>query len=358
MASYTAFKRFSIFAALLAIPPSVAASRGLSVPTGHPSVSEADILSRLEFDLTSRLSRMGPNHRGHVALRFYRISGDARYVADAKAYYAVLRKYFRRYVRIAGNEERAEKKSQRLILSIPPGEKRAERAMVLGKYPDFEFVKRVLYVAYQAENLGMSDGPDAQVLSELKDYLKKRPFDAMLADPDVLSRHAADAVNMVYYLKDLGIADVEREFTARFKTVFMAADDAELSPLEYREKIYGLTHFVIAGSDYYQRFVPAEKYAWVLDYFAKHASRVIARAKPDAIAEVGLCFKLAGLKDHPVVARTRSEVARFYDPKRGIIATPWSKNDRNTAQHRDTVAYLLFKDFDRLYPGPDLSQLP
>lgn len=320
----------------------------MSVATPQP------VLARLESDLKAQLRSLPKDKRGHLALRLYRTSGDDRYLADLRSYAGFLLKYLRAHAESLERPGYIAGKSRELVSNAKNSQKRAARAVLLQKDPDFTFRKRVLFLMYQIKSFGLAEASPAD-FSKLIAWLGKADYVAILTDPEVLRFHTTAAVNMVYYLKDLGIVDVEQPFAKAFREHFTEAADKNLSAREYQNKIYGLTHFIIDGSRYYQELVSPRKYAWILDYFSRHRERVLSRAKPDSLAEIGLCFKLAGRKKDPLVGKIQEVLVGLYDAKKRVITSSWSKNDRKGAEHRGIVAYMLLKDWDRLYSGPDLG---
>ncbi|MDX1464817.1 MAG: DUF3541 domain-containing protein, partial [Halomonas sp.] len=187
------------------------------------------------------------------------------------------------------------------------------------------------------------------------DYLASVDFRAFLLDPQVMAVYAAQVANLVYYLEDLGVTDLREEVASAFRHQYPPAQDARLSTAEYRNKIYGMTHFVIAASDYYQKPVDAEEFGWVLDEFAAGLDRILRDTKEDIYTEVGVSFLLAGQEDHPAVRRLRNALLDAYDPVARMVPSEQGGTDLARGEHRNVLAIMLLDWPGRLYPGPTLA---
>jgi N-acyl-D-amino-acid deacylase len=159
----------------------------------------------------------------------------------------------------------------------------------------------------------------------------------------------------VFWLKRIDVADLEAEYTRAFQTVFMSDDDDRIPSADYQNKLYGLTHFIIADSHYYQRTLPPEKHRWILDYFDRHILEILSWSKPDIVAEIAMCFNLCGLRDHRVVRMAEEYLARAFDPALGYIPSETGSIDFSNSEHRNALAYLVLADWDSLHEGPHLD---
>lgn len=188
--------------------------------------------------------------------------------------------------------------------------------------------------------------------------LRKIDFAAYLTRRDVIRVYAAQAVNYVYYLHDLGIADLRSDYRRAFREVFPDADDDDLTGLEYKDKVYGLTHFIFASSGYYQHYVDESEFQWVLDYFSMHIDRVIEDTKEDIVAEVGVCFCLAGRKDDPAAQKCRDAILSSVNDERGMIPSVSGDYSLDKGEHRNVLAIMLLSWPDDLHPGPSFRDRP
>lgn len=339
------FSRFFLAILVFLIP---ACTRSPEIP-----VSAREAADRIQELYERRSGELKPQIRAHFKLRLYRSSGDSRYREDARGYAQSLRSYLEVHQSKLAQSGYIEATALRFLSKEGQSPKHQMRRRALEKHPLYPFYHRLVYLLYQSQSLGLdAQAPEFQPAMQA---LRAYNFRGVLMDEAIITYHAAEAANTVYYLKSLKILDMEQEFSARFRQVFMNGPDERLGRVEYENKLYGLTHIVIAASDYYQHVVPVEKFSWVLDYFSENIDMILIRAKWDVIAEVGLCFRLAGIKDHPVLTKTREAILRAFDPKQGMIPGKKNPPDLNRLEHRNILSYLLLKDWEKLYPGPDVA---
>ncbi len=217
------------------------------------------------------------------------------------------------------------------------------------------FHLRVLFKARKIREYGLHRGALREPYEKACEYLRRVDFKSFLLDPDVISAYAPQATNAVFWLKQLEVVDLEEEYTRAFQAILMTQDDEKSEHFDYQNKLYGLTHFIIADSHYYQRLVPEQKYRWILDYFDTNIAQIVSWSKPDVIAEIGLCFRLCGLHEHRVVRIVKDHIAQTFDDAQGIIPSSAPEGDFESSEHRNAVAYLLFFPWDRLWEGPWLE---
>lgn len=177
-----------------------------------------------------------------------------------------------------------------------------------------------------------------------------------MLDPEVLALYAAQVANLVYYLHGLGVTDLRQDVMAAFREQYPPHRDRMLPDEEYRNKIYGMTHFVIAASDYYQKPVSAHTFRWVLDEFAASLDQILARTKEDIYTEVGISFLLAGETNHPAVSRLRDALLEAWNPQARIVPSEQGDTDLVAGEHRNVLAIMLLAWPDRLHPGPLLTE--
>jgi len=321
-----------------------------------PKFVAKKILNKYE----DNLFRLRPKYQGHFAIRMWRITSDSRYLYPALFHYLVLKEQFKRQVSHLDSPEYIRNFSEQMLAEKFKTAKGKIRRRILEQkqHQEFVFHKKLLELSYYIHCLGMSSGDLLPQFEQAKEFLSRVNFEEVLLDSQIVRMYTPQAVNYVYYLKFLGLIDLEEKFIALFREIFRPEADIKLDKIEYENMLYGLTHFIIAGSGYYQNYVSPEKYGWILEYLNKHIDEILARSKPDVVAEVGLCFKLCGQKNHRVVALSQKKTVEAFDPKQGLIPPKKGKASLNKSEHRNAVAYLLLTDFDRLYPGPNLKDSP
>ena len=76
----------------------------------------------------------------------------------------------------------------------------------------------------------------------------------------------------MYYLYQTGVVDLRRELKDKFCQVFLASE--KFSGYMYENMVYGLTHFIIADSGFYQNYAKGADFEWVFDYFEGNTERI------------------------------------------------------------------------------------
>lgn len=304
----------------------------------------------------SRLEELRPAYQGHWVLRLYRITGDSRYLTLLKPYGGYLKEEFAQWVGALHNPILKAQKIEELL--GPPRKmiesKYAKRRRILAESPDYLYMHQLLFLTFMMRSLGLNQQVSAayQIALEALRAFSFRPY---LSDKALLLYNSAEMANDLYFLKILGIDDFENDFLRIFKELQSETEGSE-DPILFENKIYGMTHMIIAASEYYQKSVSPETFGWILDFFSVHIDMILPRVKPDVAAEVGVCFLLTGLPDHPVVAKTRRFVSQAWDPASGIIPSIHGDTDLNRGEHRNALAFMLLAGFQQLHPGPELRE--
>lgn len=188
----------------------------------------------------------------------------------------------------------------------------------------------------------------------LKKFKKDKDFDKFFFDENMIRYFGTQIVNCVYYLKYLDIVNIEKKFMKRFRDVFNDEKDKNLPDYLYKNKIYGLTHFIIAGTNYYQRYSSKREFDWILNYFKKNIKIILKKTDPDIASEVGLSFKLCRYLPKEELNLIRKYVIKRFRKKLGYI--PRFKGGMNPSEHTASVAYLFLSNFRKLYEGPNIKE--
>lgn len=175
-----------------------------------------------------------------------------------------------------------------------------------------------------------------------KEFIHKHPLELFALNPLMVMEWAAPLANHVYGLKLMGFKDISQPFNQLFQQIYSENKDPLLSQQQYRNKIYGMTHIIIADSAYYQKSVDPQQHQWILEYFKANTDQIIARTKPDIIIEVGLCFLLANIEDGSYVEKIKLFTAQSISHEYGYILSESGSPDLNNAEHRNILAVLLF----------------
>ena len=320
--------------------------------------ADREIAAAIQARYEAELFTLGLSRQRHYTQRLYRITGQQRYVPINVAYAARLALTLRQDIQglerfgypLQRGREIVENYSERT-------EKQRRRKAMLGDWADIAFARNLLFRLDMAHGYGVLGTPAFDGHKRALAYLESVDFRSFLTDPGVIEVYAAQVANMAYSLYWLGITDLRDEVLEAFRRHYPPERDARLSQAAFRNKVYGLTHFVIAASDYYQRPVSEAEYGWVLDYFSANIERILEKTKADIYLEVGLSFQLMGRTTHPVLTRVRQALRQEYDPQARMIPAEDGSTDFSTGEHRNVLAIMLLRWPERLHPGPDLSAI-
>ncbi|CAO1666368.1 DUF3541 domain-containing protein [Halomonas sp. NYA30] len=300
------------------------------------------------------LPTLSEDKQRHFAQRLYRLTGEQRWCALNHAYGERLLARLEEDIVGLAEPGYAAARSRAIVAdySQRTAKQRARRAM-LSEWEEIAFARGLLFRLVQAEYHGLL--PAIEDHERALGYQAEVDWAAFLTDPAVIGIYAAQVANYKYFLHQLGVMDLRREVEEAFRRHYPPDRVAGLNDAEYRNWLYGLTHFVIADSRYYQRKVDPEVHAWVLEALERETAGIMARATADIQAEVALAFLLAGREDHPLVGRVREALMAAIDPDSGIIPSPEGEKELAGGEHRNVLAIMVLRWPGRLHTGPDLS---
>lgn len=320
-----------------------------------PTRDEQAAAQALQAVYEDALPAMPLDKQRHYAQRLYRISGDSRYLEPLEAHGRLLSKQLERDIAGLETPGFAAARTRELMASHPQRTARQRaRGAMLNEWGEIAFGRQLLFRLVQADYYGLLKTlPEHQ---RALDYLASLEWQRFLTDPEVMRIYAAQVANQAHFLYQLGIVDLRDDMEAALRSVYPTDTVSALNKADYRNRLYGMTHIVIADSRYYQRWVPAERHAWILAAFRSEIERILDEATEDIMAEVALSFLLAGLADDPVVARIRRHLMQAIDPRSGIIPSPDGDTDLERGEHRNVLAIMVLGWPGYLYAGPDLSR--
>ncbi|WP_280549265.1 DUF3541 domain-containing protein [Halomonas sp. 11-S5] len=329
---------------------------GCALPQQEQGLDHAAVAEAIRERYEAALPDLPLSKQRHYAQRLYRLTGEDRYLPLNRAYGRQLVSDLREEIDALADPGHAARRAQEQVAAYPEGSaKQRRRKRMLGEWGEIAYAKGLAFDLTQAKYHGLLNEADLPGYHRALDYLAGVDFRTFVLDPDVMAVYAAQVANLVYYLEDLGVADLREEATAAFRRQYPPARDPRLSTAEYRNKIYGMTHFVIAASDYYQQPVSAEEFRWVLNEFAAGLERILVDTKEDIYTEVGISFLLAGEEDHPAVTRLRDALVEAYDPEARMVPSERGGTDLANGEHRNVLAIMLLDWPERFYAGPTIS---
>ncbi|SHK79242.1 DUF3541 domain-containing protein [Halomonas caseinilytica] len=297
--------------------------------------------------------------RRHYAQRLYRLTGEARYLPPNRDYADRLLDELKEELPGLARPEIIAARAEAAVTDYPERtDKQRRRKRMLADWREIAYAKGLAFRMTQASYLGLLNETDLPGYRRALRYLEGIDFRAFVTDPEVMEVYAAQVANLAYYLHELEVADLREASIEAFRRHYPPERDASLSRASYRNKIYGMTHFVIAASGYYQWPVPPDEFDWILDYFAGHLERILVETKEDIYTEVGISFLLAGRERDPAVGRLRDALLAAYDAEARMVPAEDGGLDPAYGEHRNVLAIMLLDWPDRLYPGPDLGASP
>ncbi|MCE9678799.1 DUF3541 domain-containing protein [Shewanella sp. AS1] len=308
----------------------------------------------IQANLETQLYQLPPRVQGHYGIRLYRMTGDDKYanaalvdlyaVTESQAFYACQ----------LDKPGFVEQEAKAAISLLGNGPRAKARKKALQPFPEFIFYTDVLLrFSSRIDEFGL-EGPCHDKLIKA---LKATDLQHGLTDKAMIESWAAQLINYAYWAKQMGVGDYINDYKQAFNQVYPASRDKSLKKSQYRNKIYGMTHFIFAASEYYQHQVDPKEFAWILDYFEANIDRILKDATDDIIAEVGISFHLAGLSDNPVVKKTQAHIINAFDKRENIIPSPKGNPDLALGEHRNVLAMMLLNWPDKLYQGPYLHRL-
>jgi hypothetical protein len=318
-------------------------------------MTKKQVVTEIKKTYEKKLAFLRPYYQYHYAQRLWRIDNDQKYLQPIFADFQIRTlKYIPTIARL-DNHAFVKEESLKLLKGYPgKTEKKALRRKVYEKYPEVLFYSHLLQYLFLAKAYYLNTYPGFRdYYNKALGALKRVDLKKFYLSPEMIEYNPSASANYSYYQKYLGVADYEKELLTTFKDFWLNKETP--TKLEFLNKVYGLTHLVIASSYFYQEIVNYHKLEWIFDFFDENFDLIIERSNPDVVAEVGLCFKLAGKFDHKVVKKAQKYVISKFDPEKGFIPRDNKEASIEKLEHRNTIALLLLSDFDDLNLGPNLA---
>jgi hypothetical protein len=325
------------------------------------AVSYEEHAERLKQTFESALFTLPPSKQRHYAMRLYRVTGDKRYIYPIifdlfitlrNLYYDERGLYDPEYISLgevyASGNEFMETTDQGTMHPFQPwGEEMA-------------FYRRLCRNLNKLRQYNLMHSTFYPAADEMVEALRaqKGKLSAFLLDRELMKTSGAQLANYVYYLYHLNVIDLRRAYLEGLEEVLMRElKDSALSDTQYNDKIYALTHVILAASDYYQQYVDRREFIWILDYFEQNIDTILTRTKPDVYAEVGLCFLLIKDKNNSALKKIKNAVASNIDAEKKMILSVKGSDDLSKGEHRNVLAIMLLDWPEVLFQGPDLKNM-
>jgi len=298
--------------------------------------------------------------RCHFMVRLYRTTNKEIFLNPIVERFLMEKEEIVNDLKNLNNKKYIKKRSNELFKDLKKyhGKKSIKRMKLFSSRKEFLFYYHIIQHLYFWKVFHINESKLKSYFSKgitfLKNFMKDKDFDEFFFSDSMIKYFGTQLVNCVYYLKFLGITNITKKFTKRFREVFSDGKDNELDDYLYKNKIYGLTHFIIAGTNYYQRHSSVKEFKWVISYFKKNIKTILKKTDPDISSEVGLCFKLCKYNPRKELDMVRKYAMKHFNKKLGYI--PRAKGGMNASEHTAAVSYLFLSNFKKLYKGPDIRK--
>ncbi len=326
-----------------------------------PTINAKDIYARIAGEIRtgfeSSLHTLDPDIQRHYAVRIYRTTGDTSLIYPILFDVSLTIDQLERDLDSLGDPDYCEQRTAGLFQPFSRNTRKAQmRGEVLKKWEGELIYLNVLTQTNKLFEYGLDSSRFSGLFERAKQVVAAHNFAPFLLDTAVVRVFAPQAVNYVYYLQALGAADFRDSYRAVVESVFPDSLDRNLDADEFGDKLYALTHIVLAASCYYQEWVDSSAYGGITSYFAARSRRILQEATPDIIAEVGLCFCLTRQEQNPLVDACRKAIVKAYDAKNRMIPSVLGNTDLAQGEHRNVLAVMLLAWPKRLYAGPNLPR--
>lgn len=300
--------------------------------------------------------QMTPIQQEHFTVRMFAITGDKQYLLPIFPYLMLLVNRYNHLLANVNSRNHIQAETNRLVTTDPlDSDKKIIRMLQLRKNHWIAYDFNFLILLYKIYFYKLEKTPFVKSMDPGKRYLQSRlvAMKQFILDERNIKIYGAQLINYVYYLLDLNLIDLRMVYTRQFKKAFPDEQDKNLSINDYSAKIYGLTHFIVAASNYYQKNLNAAEFAWIMDYFDKNIDNILKKTENDIITEIGICYLLLGKAQSPVFQKIKAYIRRAYDPSHHMLPNKVQSFDALKGEHRNILAIMLFNWPQKLSPVPD-----
>lgn len=226
----------------------------------------------------SQLYTLPAFREGHFGLRMYRQTLNDKYLPAIWTDMAQVANRLNHFANeVTAPEQIFLYSEARLATYHDKEDERSQRRYTVTKHqPEYLYLGIDLIGAMaRADEYGLKHKQD----KTLRNVLRRYDFARYATDPEMIEAWAAQLANQAYWLRQLGEQDVVNAFTDAFRTTYPDNQDKKLSPQQYSNKIYGMTHIILGDSQYYQKQVNEADHQWIYDYFRDNIDTIILRSK-------------------------------------------------------------------------------
>jgi hypothetical protein len=315
-----------------------------------------DISNAILSNYKSHFYLLNTYSQGHFALRLYRQTLDPSYKSGITTDLYRIADNLNRIANDVNTPDKIYLYSQKHLASYK--QKKDIRSRVryeaTKNRPEYFFLGLNLISSMaRANEYGLKHVQDDKLRAILANY----DFSKFATDTKMVKAWAAQLANQVYWLKQLNVADYTDDFIHTYRSTYTDSEDKNLDRQQYENKLYGLTHIILADSMYYQKPVSENQHQWIFDYFRSHMDTILLRAKADILSEIGICFMLANEPNDPVIARLQQAIMKKYDSKKEMIPSVNGGDDLENGEHRNTLAMMFF-NWQQPHNAPVIANQP
>lgn len=299
------------------------------------------------------INELPPMKRMHWLIRRYRTQGSQKYIPLIRAAYVeILPKMKETLGAFTGDKKVIDLGKKKLIDYRVSSPRKIKRLAYYKESPQaLVYMEGVLYM-FLIKSLGLEDSAEiSDEFNRASRYLRQKNIGRVFLNKNFLVINPSENANIINSLAFLGISDDRPELVRQSKEYWLNVEPED--PSIWLDKIYALTHLIIAASNYYQNFVVKKDFDWVFNYFENNIDAILQKANVDSVGEVALCYKLVKDSKNRIVGLIQHYLMSKFDKKAGFIPNERAPSFR-TSEHRNIVATMVLDKFEKLYKGPNL----
>lgn len=302
------------------------------------------------------INEFSPSKRIHWLIRRYRTSGSQKYIPLIRGTCKELLPRMKETLGVfTSDKEIIDLGKKKLIDYKADSPRKARRLAYYKNRPEVMVYMEGIFYMFLIKSLGLEAAVEiSPEFKRAKERTKQKDIGRVFLNKRFLIVNPSQSANMINFLAFLGISDYRPKLIKQSKKYWSTIEPKDTSI--WLDKIYALTHLVIAASNYYQNFIAKKDFDWVFDYFENDINRILQKASIDTIGEVALCFKLGRDNKNKTVKLIQNFLRSKFDKKAGFIP---NENDPSfvASEHRNIIATMVLDDFNTLHKGPDIGTL-
>jgi|GEM_PF-6560597 len=298
-----------------------------------------------------RIDELPANKKSHLAGRFFSVTGESFLIKYLVDYHQQILPEVTSLIDALGDKARQEQIATELLRKFPLSNKAQKvRLRYLKSRPEVTYLNRLATNLCYWKKFKIL--PKEQ--KRAADKLGEMDLTDLFQNHDFLLNTGVSLINLADYLKFLGIRKYSEQIRQHVQNFSQKIDSIRQNKIHYQNWLYGLTHFIINDTFYYEYLLDGSDYQWILNFFENNFKSVEELANLDVTAEVGLCCILCKEPDHPLVTKCQEIVKDNFEENLGMVAI--KQRDFIYLEHVNVVSFLLLSCPQDFVKGPDLSK--